>query len=202
MNQLNLLEPEPLPQSETTPWILIDSFLPFFEACKLLNYSKKLDWKQNTIRMFGKPIQLPRLEAIYGQGNYTYSGVMLEANPWIPALAMLRKDIEAVAQCKFAIAIGNYYRDGRDHIGYHSDDSPEMGDPSAVTIASLSLGATRKFQLRNNETRAVHTFELQHGSLLIMLPGCQKNYKHRLCKAKDCIEERINWTFRPLISIH
>lgn len=186
------------PITKELPWLFIPNFLDQHEADCWLEYSEDLKWQQNTIKMFGKPIVLPRLEAIYGDGNYLYSGVTLEAQPWTDGLNELRKMVETETGYKFQIAIGNQYRFGSDHIGWHSDDSPEMGERPA--IASLSLGATRKFQLRNKVTKEVYSFELTHGSLFIMKPGCQEEWHHKICKTSAEVGLRINWTFRPLVN--
>lgn len=181
------------------PWKFIPKFLADEQADLWMIYSQQVQWQHNEIKMFGRQIKLPRLEAIIGDGDYSYSGLTLKASPWTPRFTALKQSIEAETGYGYGICIGNQYRDGNDYIGWHSDDSPEMGKNPA--IASLSLGATRKFQLRHKQTKQVHTFELTHGSLFVMLPGCQEQYHHRICKASGA-GLRINWTFRPLISTH
>ena len=178
-------------------WTFLPNWLNEAKAGEWHNLSQSLiNWQHNEISMFGKKIPLPRLEAIIGDGDYSYSGVTLKAQPWGEEFLALKEDVEAVSGYGFQIAIGNQYRDGNDHSGWHSDDSPEMGKRPA--IASLSLGAIRKFQLRHKVTREIHTFELTHGSLFVMHPGCQEEYQHRLVKAPKNQGLRINWTFRPL----
>jgi len=182
------------------PWKFIPDWLDQEDADFWLEYSQsQVEWQHNNIKMFGRDIQLPRLEAIIGDGDYSYSGVTLKAQPWgKQGLYFIKQRIEKTTGFSYGIGIGNQYRDGNDHIGWHSDDSPEMGKNPA--IASLSLGATRKFQLRHKQTRQVYTFELTHGSLFVMLPGCQEQYHHRICKAPKQDGLRINWTFRPLVA--
>lgn len=179
------------------PFTYIPAFLAQDEADLLLKHSLELNWQQNEIKMFGKPVVLPRLEAIYGEGDYTYNGLTLQASPWSSAQAIysLKQAIEEETGHSYQIAIGNQYRDGSDHIGWHSDDSPELGEKPA--IASLSLGSTRRFQLRHKLTKEVHTFELNHGDLFVMLPGCQEEWVHRICKTSNDVGVRVNWTFRP-----
>lgn len=189
---------EPASEVKKVPWTYIPRFLSQKHADQWLEHSQKIDWQHNNIRMFGKEISLPRLEAILGDGDYAYSGVTLKAQPWTDEFSALKEWVEKESSYSFQIAIGNQYRDGSDHIGWHSDDSPEMGERPA--IASLSLGATRKFQLRHKQTKEVHTIELTHGSLLIMHPGCQEEYQHRICKTSGAAGLRINWTFRPLVA--
>lgn len=185
--------------AEDLPWIFIANFLSPSAADEWLSYSQsQIEWRHNEIKMFGKQTLLPRLEAIVGDGDYSYSGLTLQAQPWTEKMQSLREVIQETSGFEFAIAIGNQYRNGSDHIGWHSDDSPEMGERPA--IASLSLGATRKFQLRHKVTKEVYTFELTHGSLFVMHPGCQEEWHHRICKTSSDVGVRINWTFRPLAS--
>ncbi|MDF5716486.1 MAG: alpha-ketoglutarate-dependent dioxygenase AlkB [Rhizonema sp. NSF051] len=110
---------------------------------------------------------------------------------------------------RFNIVIGNLYRDSRDSIGWHSDAEKSMGTRPA--IASLSLGAERKFQIRSNDKKHSYDFWLGHGSLLVMQPGCQSNWKHQVQspplrvlsptdfapKTSSLIGRRVNLTFRP-----
>lgn len=174
-------------------------FLSLEEADRLF-VSSLVDcrWQHNEIKMFGRGIMLPRLEAIYGGHDYQYSGVLLKSLPWsdVPFLAELRDRIESLTGFSFDLVIGNQYRSGSDHIGYHADDDKSLGPNPA--IASVSLGATRKFQIRPNGkgTQAV-TWELRHGDLIVMLPGCQQDFKHRICKTSAPTGVRVNWTFRP-----
>ena len=79
-------------------------------------------------------------------------------------------------------------------MGWHADNEPEMGD----VIGSLSLGATRKFRIRHNESRETKTFPLGHGTLLIMAGTMQQFWQHEVPKTKRHVGERINLTFREI----
>ena len=110
-----------------------------------------IDWKQETIRIFGDSVPLPRLTAWYGDAGkaYSYAGITSQPNAWIAPLIELKQRIEAVAGVTFNSVLLNYYRDGKDSVGWHSDDEPELGvNP---VIASLSLGATRTFQFKHDK---------------------------------------------------
>jgi len=185
------------PQSE--PFTFYPRFLGQAEADHLFSHSQTLAWQQNEIKMFGNLLKVPRLEAIYGDEgcNYRYSNILLKPQPWTAPLLEVRDRIESETGYRFRITIGNQYRSGSDHIGYHSDDSPELGERPA--IASLSLGGTRRFQIRDRLTKETQSFDLQHGDLFVMHPGCQQTHVHRLAKTAKTVEERINWTFRPHI---
>ncbi|WP_225912430.1 alpha-ketoglutarate-dependent dioxygenase AlkB family protein [Nostoc flagelliforme] len=95
---------------------------------------------------------------------------------------------------KFRIVIGNQYRSGIDSIGWHSDNEPSMGFNPA--IASISLGSCRKFQIKPIGGRPTD-FWLEHGSLLVMHPGCQSTHLHQVPKTNKVVSTRINLTFRP-----
>ncbi|MEH2034054.1 MAG: alpha-ketoglutarate-dependent dioxygenase AlkB [Nostoc sp.] len=183
----------------TLPVEYYPGFLHSSESEDLYNHCKTLAWQQNEIKMLGKPLQVPRLECMYGKSgaSYLYSNsVNLDAHPWTPELLSLRDRITAFCDHEFDIVIGNRYRNGQDSIGWHSDDEPSMGYRPA--IASISLGACRKFSIKPKAkgSKATH-FWLEHGSLLLMLPGCQEGYVHQLPKDDKCFLERINLTFRP-----
>jgi alkylated DNA repair dioxygenase AlkB len=90
----------------------------------------------------------------------------------------------------------NWYRDGNDSVSWHSDDEPELGaDP---VIASLSLGQTRRFELRHRQRKDLRkcVLELNHGSLLLMGKGLQRNWQHQIPKQPGLQGERLNLTFR------
>ncbi len=194
MQQLSLFE-----VASTLPVEYYPGFLHGTEAEVLYAHCKALQWQQNEIKMLGKPLQVSRLECMYGKSgaSYLYSNsVTLDALPWTPELLSLRDRITAFCNHEFDIVIGNRYRTGLDSIGWHSDDEPSMGYRPA--IASISLGACRKFSIKpkGKGNKATH-FWLEHGSLLLMLPGCQEGYAHQLPKDNNCFLERINLTFRP-----
>ncbi len=158
----------------------------------------ELAWEQHVITLFGKKVACPRLSAWHGdpEARYTYSQLTLEPRPWTPTLCAIRQALEECAQQRFNSALGNWYRHGQDSMGWHSDDEPELG-PEPV-IASLSLGATRRFQLRHrfhkDEPRL--EFALSHGSLLIMRGATQQHWQHQVPKTKRPVGERLNLTFR------
>jgi alkylated DNA repair dioxygenase AlkB len=197
MQQLNLLDSNTI---ATQPVQFFPQFLSPALADRLLIESLTLAWQHNEIRMFGKPLALPRLEYMCGDStdmHYVYSGsVELRAEPWPPLLEKVRDDIEALTGFGFQVCIGNRYRDGQDSIGYHADDEPSMGLMPA--IASISLGATRTFRIKQKLAGAKSVaYELRHGDLLVMQPGCQENFVHAVPKTAKACGERVNWTFRP-----
>ncbi len=159
--------------------------------------TERTPWKQET-GSFGRPF--PRLTAYHADAgvSYTYSGVTHPASPWPDYLGEIRRRIEEASQAPFNSLLLNYYRHGDDSIGFHSDDEKELGRNPIVP--SLSLGATRQFVLKHMKTKERLTFELTHGSLLIMAGSTQHHWQHAVPKTKKPVGERINLTFRNILS--
>lgn len=156
-------------------------------------------WKQEPIKMFGRLIMQPRLTAWHGEvgKSYTYSGVTMHPDAWTAELQVMKQAVEEVARVRFNSALLNLYRDGNDSMGWHRDNEKMLG--AEPIIASVSLGARRKFQFRNYRTKSVmHTMYLDHGSVLLMRGITQRHWEHRLPKSAGLTEPRINLTFRVL----
>lgn len=167
-----------------------------FEALR-----SQIAWEQGQIRMFGKWVMEPRLSAWYGDPGaaYTYSGKRQEPLVWIPPLSEVKGLVEQAAAGRFNSVLLNLYRFGQDSMGWHSDDEKELGD--SPMIASLNLGATRKFQLRRKDDKSSKLeLDLTHGSLLIMAGETQTFWQHQVPKTKKDVGERMNLTFRNIIS--
>ena len=150
--------------------------------------------------MFGKRITLRRLSAWYGDKpfEYTYSQVTHKALTWTQTLSEVKTEVEKISGERFNSCLLNFYHDGEDYMGWHSDDEPEL-DPKA-SIASLSLGSERKFAFKHRKTKETISTFLPHGSLLVMKSPTQEHWLHTLRKSKKVTEPRINLTFRQLHS--
>jgi len=159
-----------------------------------------VDWRQHLIRIRGREVASPRLSAWYGDpdAHYSYSGLSLEPRPWLPVILELKTRVEAVCSVPFNSVLLNLYRDGADSMGWHSDDEPELGE--RPVIASLSLGATRRFRLRHRRRKELEpvAIDLEDGSLLIMGGDTQRFWKHQVPKSKRVTEPRLNLTFRNI----
>ena len=162
----------------------------------------EVPWQQEHITLWGQTHPLPRLTCWMADPGciYTYSGLRNAPSPWTPAVSRLRDLVQAEAGCRFNSLLLNLYRDGRDRMGWHADDEPEL-DPEAP-IASLSLGATRVFQLRPREPmagqRQTLSLDLADGDLLLMDPPTQQHWLHQLPARRRVCEPRLNLTFRVL----
>jgi alkylated DNA repair dioxygenase AlkB len=157
---------------------------------------RDLSWQQDHITLFGQTHSVPRLQAWYGDfgADYGYSGMSLQRKEWDQRLLKIKHDIEWICEHSFNSVLANLYRDGRDKNGWHSDDEIELGENPV--IASLSLGATRRFQLRHKRDGETVEVSLPHASLLVMKGELQKYWKHQIPVEKKIEAARINLTFR------
>ncbi len=175
-------------------------FVPPQEAEHLFDaINRQTPWRQDTIRLFGKTFQQPRLTALYGKNGqaYTYSGIRMEPLPFTPLLEELLSRVALAAGENFTTCLLNLYRDGSDSNGWHADNDPELGDNPV--IASLSLGATRKFHLKHRRIKSQRVrMTLESGSLLLMAGTTQHHWLHQVPKTKRPVGPRINLTFRRL----
>ena len=155
-------------------------------------------WEQHCVRIAGRRVPCPRLSAWQGDPGvrYAYSGIALESRGWQPPVAELRERVERAAGARFNSVLLQLYRDGADGMGWHADDEPELGPEPC--IASLSLGAPRRFVLRHRRRPELprHEIVLGHGSLLVMHGRTQHAWKHALPKTRRPVGPRINLTFR------
>ena len=158
-----------------------------------------MTWAEREIVLYGKRIMQPRLVGWAGEVAYRYSGQTLEPRPFTDTVRALTDRVNDVAGTQFNHVLLNRYRDGRDNMGLHADDEPELG-PDPI-VATLSLGATRRLTLvprrpRDGERRAL---ELPSGSLLVMRGACQRRFRHGIPREPRVTEERVSLTFRLIV---
>jgi alkylated DNA repair dioxygenase AlkB len=156
-------------------------------------------WQSTQIRIAGRLLFEPRQTAWIGDPDaiYAYSGRRNEPASWPGVLAELRARIAEWVGLPFNSVLCNLYRDGQDSMGLHADKEPELG--RHPVIASLSLGATRRFQLRHRRDRTARLdLDLDSGSLLVMRGALQQHYRHGIPKQPSVRDPRINLTFRRI----
>jgi alkylated DNA repair dioxygenase AlkB len=168
--------------------------LPIGNAEVFERLLRETAWRHDTVAVYGKRYLQPRLSAWHGEASYTYSGLRLEPLPMTPLLAQLRAAVEDATGRRYNSVLLNYYRDGADSMGMHSDDEPELGPQPA--IASLSYGATRSFILRHKRSKRTVKLELEDGNLLLMAGDMQQNWLHGINKTAKPTGPRLNLTFR------
>lgn len=178
---------------------------------------KTVGWRQDSIRIHGREIPVPRLQAWYGDyaSIYQYSGIHLKPEPWTKQLLEIKTLVEQVSGHTFNSVLINLYRDGRDSVSWHSDDEAELGPHPS--ICSISLGSPRRFMLRkkkalfsttttnmvagkNQQALERLNLTLPHNSLLVMAGAMQTYWQHAVPKTTKPVAERINLTFRRIVS--
>jgi alkylated DNA repair dioxygenase AlkB len=155
-------------------------------------------WNQETIKYYGKDINLPRLTAWYGdkETSYTYSHISNSPHPWTPTLIYIKNRAEEAAKAKFNSVLLNLYRDGNDGVSWHQDNERELG--KEPVIGSVSFGQTRRFQLKHKTKKDLGRIDidLTDGSFLIMKGKTQQFWQHQIPKTAKPVKPRINLTFR------
>lgn len=160
------------------------------------------NWQHDDITVFGKTYKQPRLTALFGNTNqtYSYSNITMHPEPFTSTLLDIKTKVESFSKEKFNTLLINLYRDGNDSNGWHADNEKELGiNP---VIASVSFGEERPFHFKHRSLKNErHKLNLEHGSLLIMKGEMQHYWLHQIAKTKRPIQPRINLTFRKLINI-
>ncbi|MEC3907291.1 alpha-ketoglutarate-dependent dioxygenase AlkB [Tamlana sp. 2201CG12-4] len=156
-----------------------------------------INWRQDTITVYGKTYLQPRLTAYFDNNKtpYKYSNIIMQPDIFDGTLLKIKNTVESKLNINFTSCLANLYRDGNDSNGWHADNEKELGE--TPIIASVSFGAERIFHLKHKKENGLKTrLTLQHGSLLLMQGETQKNWLHQIPKTKKNIGKRINLTFR------
>ena len=198
-NETNLFPQKGLNIIRNGEFIYLPNFFTKQESDFLFNLLKiNVLWKQESMNMYGKRVDFPRLTSWYGDNDkpYSFSGITLDPNPWTKELLEIKAKIEPIADVNFNSVLLNQYRNGSDSISWHTDAEKELG--RNPIIASVNFGATRNFQLRHIETKEKIDIDLSHGCLLIMQGDLQHFWQHQIPKTTKPVNERINLTFRVI----
>lgn len=169
----------------------------------------ELPWQSDKVTLFGKTHITARKIVWMGDNEdggslaYTYSGHTRQVFPWHKSVFHVKQLVEQKlstlgVQANFNTCLLNYYPTGAEGMGYHADDESELG-PQPI-IASLSLGATRKFVLKHKKTQDKVELHLESGQLIIMRGITQQFWKHTVTKTKSVHEGRISLTFRQIFN--
>jgi alkylated DNA repair dioxygenase AlkB len=186
-----------IPLEGAAPLVVIDRWLDH-DAAETLFADLYVDapWFRPTLRLYGEEHLAPRSTAWYGdpQAVYRYSGTVNTPAPWPAFLTPLRQRVEAEAGVALNSCLGNLYSNGHDHVSWHADDERELGP----VIASLSLGAPRRFLLRRKDNHQTKVeLVLEPGTLVVMGEGVQKLWQHSVPKQVGA-GPRINLTWRAV----
>lgn len=168
--------------------------ISYVKANEYLNsLLKEIAWENDTFYIAGKNITTGRKIAWYGDKdfNLSYSHIQKVGHIWSAKLLELKNIIEEITSETFNSCLLNLYHTGEEGLGWHSD-----GEKGA--IASLSLGATRKFVFKHKKTKEKVVFNLANGDLLVMRGATQQHWLHTIPSTKKVMQPRINLTFRNI----
>jgi alkylated DNA repair dioxygenase AlkB len=155
-------------------------------------------WRHEIATVMGRRVPIPRLTAWHGEIGYVYSGIRMLPAPWNAPLLEIKAVAEACAGQAFNSVLLNLYRDGRDSVSWHADNEPGLG--RNPVIASISLGATRRFQMKHRARGERVSVDLPSGSCLVMAGATQHHWLHQLPKTSRPVGARINLTFRAMVA--
>lgn len=198
MIQTSLFEPE-VPTLEDATLSYQPDFFESQKADQLLqSLLSDISWREDHIRLYGRDVKIPRLQAWYGDlgTEYQYSGLTMNPKSWNSVLTYLREVLQEHLAVSFNSVLANHYRNGQDSIGMHADDEPELG-PEPV-IAALSFGEERNLQFKHKVTGKKFALPLKHGSLLVMSGQTQQFWMHGIAKSQRTMGDRVSLTFRQV----
>ena len=188
-------------------------------------------WEENKFNMFDRDVSSPHTTSVYTDSAAIFANKMASYNgKQIKNIRMFNADmseakemVERIVNTEISkrglmpyqcptkwysdMAVCNRYSGPKQSVGFHSDQLTHLG-PHAV-IASVSLGVTREFRLKNRDPSKPYapiSVHLPHNSLIIMHAGCQEIYKHAImpCPLSSVMTDthpiagvtRINITYR------
>lgn len=157
-----------------------------------------IQWENERVIMFGKEIITKRKVAFFSDPSitYRYASKTKIGLPWTSTLLTIKNRVESITKESYNACLLNLYHNGEESMGWHSDNEKEIITNSS--IASLSLGANRKFSFKHKVSKETVSIELEDGSLLEMKGSVQAHWWHALLKSKKVTEGRINLTFRQM----
>jgi alkylated DNA repair dioxygenase AlkB len=181
--------------------LLIPRFLSSAESTKYFaQLNEETPWEMPEIVMFGKKYPQAGLSTWFTNTkvSYVYSGITRAPHAMTPLLNDVMNACALASGAEYNSVLVNLYRDGNDSVSWHSDNEEING--SEPTIASVSLGETRRFDLRHKESGETVRVDLEDGSLLVMSGLSQLCWVHQIAKTKTKVGPRINLTFRRVIT--
>jgi alkylated DNA repair dioxygenase AlkB len=166
------------------------NFIGSGEADGLFTALQKLEWRRNDLFS----LNAPRQYVWMGLPGRAPQFRKIVITGWTPEATRIKALVEEKTGRTFDSLILNLYRDHQDSIDWHFDGEEE--GLWSFPIASVSLGAARKFKWRSKKDGSTTTQALAHGSLLVMPPGFQSDHLRAVLKQTKACGPRINLTFR------
>jgi alkylated DNA repair dioxygenase AlkB len=147
-------------------------------------------WRAERREMYDRVVAVPRLLSFYGEGAALPDPVLEQARD---ALNAHYGPLLGEPLCTAGLCL---YRDGRDSVAWHGDNSGRRTRETVVAI--ISLGTPRALMLRpRGGGGPSRRHELGHGDLLVMGGTCQRTWEHAVPKTARPTGPRISVQFRP-----
>jgi alkylated DNA repair dioxygenase AlkB len=141
---------------------------------------RELTWRTDRRRMYDRMVTTPRLLA-----KVPREGIVEE----------MRLALSARYGEEFVRTTAALYRDGNDSVAFHGDTTAR--DMDTALVATVSLGAPRRFLLKPTEGGASIAYQLGRGDLVVMGGTCQRTWRHAIPKVAQAVGPRIALMFRP-----
>jgi alkylated DNA repair dioxygenase AlkB len=142
--------------------------------------ARDLPWRAESRPMYTRVVAVPRLLA------------MVEGHALIERMRIALSERYGEDFVRVSAAL---YRDGRDSVAFHGDTTAR--DMVQATVATISLGAARKFLLKPTEGGSSQAYALGGGDLVVMGGTCQRTWRHAIPKVTAAVGPRIAVMFRP-----
>jgi alkylated DNA repair dioxygenase AlkB len=136
-------------------------------------------WSSERRVMYDREVDTPRLMA---------------RAPAHPLLERMRAILSERYREDFVRTTMAWYRDGNDSVAMHGDTTAR--DMEEAIVATVSLGAPRRFHMKPTEGGRSLTYELGGGDLLVMGGTAQRTWRHGIPKVAHA-GPRIAVMFRP-----
>ena len=77
----------------------------------------EIEWKQETMNMYGKQVNFPRLTAWYGNKDkpYSFSGITLQPKVWSKELLEIKSTGISIERCERLVLKNNYTIEAKKH---------------------------------------------------------------------------------------
>ncbi len=149
------------------------------------------------IRIFGKIAHQHRSIGFFSDESigYSYSGQIAKSVPLSAPLRELLDFINQKFEASFNGILINKYLSGEEYIGKHSDDEKAL--EKGVGVVCCSLGAVRKFRIREKESgKMVVDVPTENNKIIQMKGDFQKEFTHEIPVEKKVKGVRYSFTFR------
>jgi len=136
--------------------------------------------------------------------KYTYSKREYTSKPYSFWVMGIQRTLNTQYKTNFNVCFLNRYDDGKNQLGWHADDSPEMNTDHPIAV--VSFGAAREIWWKKKDYKGVIPREqrilLEDGSLFLMPAHFQEDHLHRIPRADRICGTRISLTFRNYIEVN